>query len=99
MFTIDYAHGVVADLKRVRAHERARILDAIEQQLQHQPTVETRNRKLLEGLVPPWEEVLPVWELRIGEFRVFYDVEDESETVTVRAIRHKPPDKTTEDIL
>jgi mRNA-degrading endonuclease RelE of RelBE toxin-antitoxin system len=50
-------------------------------------------------LVPPWEHVEPVWELRIGEYRVFYDVNEEDLTVAIRAIRHKPPHKTTEEIL
>ena len=37
--------------------------------------------------------------LRIGEFRVFYDVNEAEARVMVRAIRHKPPHKTTEEIL
>ena len=51
------------------------------------------------GLTPPWEHVEPVWELRVGEFRVFYDVSEEESRVIVRAIRRKPPHKTTEEIL
>lgn len=51
------------------------------------------------GLAPPWEHVEPVWELRIGEYRVFYDVDQAGATVAIRAIRHKPPHKTTEEIL
>jgi hypothetical protein len=58
-----------------------------------------RNRKLLPGLRPPWEQELPVWELRVGEWRVFYDVDVAQCIVTVRAIRHKPPHATTEEIL
>jgi mRNA-degrading endonuclease RelE of RelBE toxin-antitoxin system len=50
-------------------------------------------------LIPPWTAELPVWELRIGEYRVFYDVSDEEETVYVRAVRKKPPGTTTEEIL
>ena len=42
---------------------------------------------------------MPVWELRVGEYRVFYDVDDTEHVVTVRAIRHKPPHATTEEIL
>ena len=58
-----------------------------------------RNRKIIVGLVPPWEHSEPIWQLRIGEHRVFYDVDDEEQTVTIRAIRHKPPHKRTEEIL
>lgn len=75
-----------------------RILDQIEEQLTVQPTQKTRNKKLLPGLKPPWDQELPVWELRVGEYRVFYDVDDADRVVTVRAIRRKPPHATTEEI-
>ena len=47
----------------------------------------------------PWEHVPPVWELRIGQYRVFHDVNEKAKHVTVRAVRHKPAHKTTEEIL
>jgi len=99
MFTIEYAKGVAEDLKKIRAHERSRILDSIEDQLKYEPTVLTRNRKILVGLVPPWEYVEPIWELRVGEYRVFYDVNEEMSVVKIRAIRHKPPRMKTEAII
>jgi len=40
-----------------------------------------------------------MWELRIGEYRAFYDVDEAGKTVTVRALRHKPLHKTTQEIL
>ncbi len=75
------------------------VLDTIDKQLLHEPTRQTRNRKILVSLIPPWEHVPPVWELRIGEYRVFYDVDEETSTVTIRAVRYKPPHMTTEEIL
>jgi mRNA-degrading endonuclease RelE of RelBE toxin-antitoxin system len=99
MYTIEYAAGVSDDLSNLRAFERKQLLDHIDEQLTHQPTLETRNRKILVGLVPPWEHVEPVWELRVGEYRVFYDVDATTDQVIVRAIRRKPPHKTTEEIL
>jgi len=99
MYEIQYASGVSEDLKGVRAFDRARILDGIEEQLAHEPTRPTRNRKMIPGLVPPWEHEEPVWELRIGQYRVFFDVRQEDAIVVVRAIRRKPLHKTTEDIL
>jgi hypothetical protein len=48
---------------------------------------------------PPWDQELPIWELRVGGYRVFYDVQERARLVTVRAIRLKPPHKTTEEIL
>ena len=66
MFTIEYAKGIAIDLKNVRAYNRKRILDKIENQLKYEPNHQTRNRKIIAGLVPPWEYVEPIWELRIG---------------------------------
>ncbi len=86
-------------MKNIRAYERVQILDGIDKQLLHEPSVQTRNRKILVGLISPWEYIEPVWELRIGEYRVFYDVDQEASVVIVRAIRHKPPNKKTEEIL
>ncbi len=47
MYTIEYAEGVADDLKKLRAYERKRILDSIEEQLTYEPTRKTRNRKIL----------------------------------------------------
>ena len=99
IYAIEYAESTADDLADLRAYERAEILDRIEAQLMHEPTQKTRNRKILVGLIPPWEYMEPVWELRIGEYRVFYDVDEAAFVVMIRAIRHKPPHKTTEEIL
>lgn len=99
MYTIEFAAGVAEDLAELRAYDRQRILDRIDEQLADQPAQVTRNRKPIVGLTPRWEHEEPVWELRIDEYRVFYDVDEAARRVTVRAIRHKPPHKTTEEIL
>ena len=49
-------------------------------------------------LVPPFEHVPPIWQLRIGDHRAFYDVDDAKRVVLVRAVRRKPPQATTEEI-
>jgi len=51
------------------------VLDNVEKQLKHFPTLETRNRK------PMRPNPLAPWELRIGDLRVYYDVEDEPEQI------------------
>ncbi len=99
MFVIEYSEDVADDLSNLPAYWRRQILDCIEEQLTYQPTRQTRNKKILIGLIPPWEHVEPVWELRIEAYRVFYDVDEKGSIVTIRAIRHKPPHKTTEEIL
>ena len=99
MYEIKYATGVADDLSGLRARERAAILDKIESHVKHQPTRASRNRKILRGLVPPWDHVDPVWELRVGQYRVFYDVDESRQVVVVRAVRRKPAHHTTEEIL
>lgn len=62
------------------ARQRARLLEAVERQLQHEPTKETRNRKPMD---PEKKPFIAPWELRVGELRVFYDVEEEPKAVVV----------------
>lgn len=99
MFEIRFAEGVEEDLRKIRMFYRNQILDAIEEQLAHEPDTSTKNRKLLENLSPPWPGVAPIWELRVGEYRVFYDVAPTESVVYVRAVRRKPRGTKTEDIL
>ncbi len=100
MYRIAYANKtVVNNLKDLPAHERKRILDSIDKQLKYEPTVKAKHRKPIIGLIPPWEHVEPIGEWSVGEYRVFYDVDEAALVVNIRAIRHKPPHKTTEEIL
>ena len=80
MFTIDISDEALDELRQLRKRDSTRIFDEIERQLAHQPNVETRNRKLLRP--NPFAE----WELRADKFRVFYDVDTDSETVLVKAV-------------
>ena len=99
MYAIEFSEGALEDLMALRAFEQSRILDAIEEQLSNEPTIETRNRKLLSGLIPPFEATPPVWELRVAQYRVFYDVSEEERKVFIRAVSHKPPHRRTEEIV
>jgi mRNA-degrading endonuclease RelE of RelBE toxin-antitoxin system len=99
VYDIQIAKGAEADLKKLAAFHRSTILNAIESSLSNEPTKPSRNRKVLVGLVPPWTAEPPIWELRVGAYRVFYDVADEEQVVYIRAIRKKPAGRTTEDIL
>jgi mRNA-degrading endonuclease RelE of RelBE toxin-antitoxin system len=99
VYGIRFAEDVEKDLAKIPVYYRKQILDAIERQLAHTPDTPTRNRKFLSNLIPPWEAVQPVWELRVGDYRIFYDVSNEEAIVYVRAVRKKPPGRKTEDIL
>ena len=99
VFEIRFAEGVEEDLRNIRIYYRNQILDSIEEQLTREPETRTRNRKLLENLIPPWQTVAPIWELRVAEYRVFYDVSAAESVVYVRAVRRKPRGTKTEDIL
>jgi len=99
VYEIRLASGVVGDLKKLRAYDRRRVLDAISIQLRNEPNRPTPNRKLLVNLIPPWDAEPPIWELRVGDYRVFYDVSEREAVVYVRAIRKKPPERRTEEIL
>lgn len=99
MYGIRFEENVEAELAGIRAFEARRILERIKGQLSHEPTHVTRNRKRLRGRVAPFRAVAPTWELRVGEYRVFYDVSEQEKVVVVRAVRRKPPDKTTEEFV
>jgi mRNA-degrading endonuclease RelE of RelBE toxin-antitoxin system len=98
-FEIDITDVATEELKAIRTFDRRRIVDGIKQQLSDQPTIASRNRKCLKDTIPSFEHRQPLWELRVGDYRVFYDVDEENQNVTVRAVRLKEPDQTTEDII
>ena len=80
-YCIEYSPEAEGHLRALTARQRAVVLDTVDELLAHQPTVETRNRK------PMRPNPIAPWELRIGDLRVYYDVEDEPEPVVcVRAV-------------
>ena len=62
------------------AHQRAAVVDGAERHLTDQPEQSTTRRKLLR------ENPLAVWELRLGDLRVFYNVDAKCNTVEVVAV-------------
>ena len=98
-YAIDFTPSAAAELNAIRPFDRRRVVEAIEDQLTHEPALASRNRKKLEGVTAPFDFDPPLWELRVGEWRVFYDVEPAAAAVVVRAVRRKPPDRTTQEVL
>ena len=74
-------------LRRLRRIDAARILDTIESHLRYEPERPTRRIKRLRGR----QDV--TYRLRVGDFRVFYDVD--GQTVTIIAVLHKRETKET----
>lgn len=83
MFRIDYTPKAIEDLKWFSKPEQKQIVDGIDAQLRYEPTVETRNRKRLRP------NSTAEWELRIGDFRVLYDVDEQVRIVEIRRIGRK----------
>jgi len=54
MYEVKYAEDVSKDLKELTAFKRKEILDKIDQELLNEPTRETRNKKVLADVEPPW---------------------------------------------
>ena len=72
-FEVRYSDEAFHRLKRLRAYDRTVILDQIEKVLAVDPTVTSKARiKTLRRPAPTQ------YRLRVGEYRIFYDVEGEA---------------------
>lgn len=72
---IEYSPDAEEHLRSLTARQQAIALNAVDRKLSHEPAVETRNRK------PMRPNPVAPWELRVGDLRVYYDVENEPEAV------------------
>jgi len=80
-YRIEYSPDTEDHFRALTKHQQVTVLDTVEKQLQYQPAIETRNRK------PMRPNPIAPWELRIGNLRVYYDIEDDPEYVVyIRAI-------------
>ncbi|MEW6095905.1 MAG: type II toxin-antitoxin system RelE/ParE family toxin [bacterium] len=82
-YKIDFTDEAKIDFSFFSAFECKMMLDQIKCQLSWEPLTETRNRKRLR------ESSIAPWELRVGKYRVFYEVFEDSLTVSVVAIGYK----------
>lgn len=80
-YRIQYSPTAEGHLRALTARQRANVFDAVDEQLAHDPAVQTRNRK------PMRQNSVAPWELRLGDLRVYYDIQEATEKlVTVVAI-------------
>jgi len=87
MFEVAFTESAVEDLRFLKKTEQNVVLDAIEQQLAKEPLVQTRNRKPLRA------NDLSSWEMRVGSHRIFYDVDESNQKVTIKAVGRKEHNK------
>ena len=81
-YRIDLTPSAEIDLWYYSAHDQRIILDAINSHLNHDPEIESKRRKRLR------DNPLASWELRVGDYRAFYRIEEHA-TVAIAAIGHK----------
>ncbi len=84
MYQVEFTPEAVEDLHYFRKFEQNVIINGVQTQLIHEPTVETKNRFRRN---PP---DIAEWELRIGAFRVFYNVDETVQIVSIERIGFKP---------
>ncbi len=80
-YQIEYTDAAIEHLKVLTTRQQRTVLDTVDEQLQYEPLIETRNRKPMEP------NSLATWELRLGNLRVYYDVEENTvKVVYIQAI-------------
>lgn len=83
MFEIEFSVEAYKDLQYFKTRERKIIIEGIKSRLVHEPQIETRNTKKLRP------NDVADWELRIGKFRIFYNIDFTEKIVSVEAIGFK----------
>jgi len=76
-FEIVYSPEAVDHLETLPKTSQVLVVDQVDEQLEHQPTLPNRKRKLLRP-----NPIAP-WELRLGDIRVFYEVQEEPDPVVI----------------
>ena len=87
MFELIFTENAIKDIRYLKKSEQVLVLESIEKQLTNEPLTTTINRK------PLRPNNLAEWELRIQEFRVFYDTDIEEESVKIKAVGRKEHNK------
>jgi mRNA-degrading endonuclease RelE of RelBE toxin-antitoxin system len=82
-FAIELSKPAREHLRHLRTRDQRIVIDAIAVQLTYDPDQPTQHRKQLE------DNSLAPWELRVGDFRIFYDVRRQVRNVVVLAIGEK----------
>ena len=83
-YTIILKGSAITDMDALRRYDATQIADAMERHLRHHPTKESKSHiKRLRGISNP------DYRLRVGEYRVFYVVDEDARRVDVLRVMHK----------
>jgi len=83
-FEIHLKPSAVKDMDKLRKYDAATVADGMEDHLSHNPTKESKTRiKRLRGISDP------DYRLRLGDHRVFYNVDNGKRRVDVLRVLHK----------
>ena len=88
-YEIRYAPEAEADVLALRAYDRAKVLDGIEQHLTYEPRRVSR-RRIKQMVQPFWSQ----YRLQIEDLRVYYDVDDGIRRVNVLRVLEKTTNPT-----
>ena len=84
VYTIILKRSAIADLDALRKYDATQIANAMERHLQHDPTKESKSHiRRLRGITNP------DYRLRVGDYRVFYVVDEDARRVDVLRVMHK----------
>ena len=84
VYTIMLKPSAIADLDTLRKYDATQIANAMERHLQHNPTKQSKSRiKRLRGITNP------DFRLRVGDYRIFYGVDEIARRVEVLRVMHK----------
>ena len=91
-YTIRVSPGAEQDVKSLRPFDQKKIVEGMEAHLGWEPTKVSRSR-IKQMVQPFWCQ----YRLRIEDFRVYYDVNQENRTVTVLRILEKGQAETRQE--
>jgi mRNA-degrading endonuclease RelE of RelBE toxin-antitoxin system len=99
-YRIEVSISARTELSKLPANVKPVVVAAIDQQLTYEPLGQSRNRKpLRDEVTANFAFTPPLWELSVGDYRVFYDVDEKQLAVVIRAVRQKLSSQTTAEVL
>lgn len=82
-YKVRFSLDAASEWRSLNRRDRQVVIHQIEMRLTYAPGEETRNLKHLRS------NNLAEWELRVNQFRVFYDIDEQASIVEVVAIGYK----------